>query len=82
MAAFTAASINGIFPIRAQQKGWYFMHGGANWGFRCNLVAHTRKGYGVVIMTNADNGGAVIAELESRVAAAYNWDSLHKPLLR
>jgi hypothetical protein len=33
-------------------------------------------------MTNADNGGAVIAELESRVAAAYNWDSLHKPLLR
>jgi CubicO group peptidase (beta-lactamase class C family) len=68
--------------IDKRGEGWYFMHGGANWGFRCNLIAHTRKGYGVVIMTNADNGGAVIAELESRVAAAYNWDSLHKPLLR
>lgn len=68
--------------IEKRGEGWYFMHGGSNWGFRCNLLAHTRKGYGVVIMTNGDAGGAVISEIESRVAAAYNWDSLHKPLLR
>ena len=68
--------------IEKRGEGWYFMHGGANWGFRCNLFAHTRKGYGVVIMTNGDNGGQVISELESRIAAAYNWDTLHKPLLR
>lgn len=68
--------------IEKRGEGWYFMHGGSNWGFRCNLVAHLRKGYGVVVMTNADNGSAAISEIESRVAAAYGWDSLDKPLIR
>jgi len=49
---------------------------------RCDLLAHVRKGYGVVVMTNGDAGSAVIAEIEARVAAAYNWDSLDKPLPR
>lgn len=70
------------FGVEKRGEGWYFGHGGSNWGFRCNLLAHVRKGYGVVIMTNADNGGPLISELEARIAAAYNWDSLHKPLLR
>jgi CubicO group peptidase (beta-lactamase class C family) len=68
--------------IAPRGEGWYFSHGGSNWGFRCNLVAHVRKGYGVVIMTNGDAGGAVAAELEARVAAAYGWDSLDKPIPR
>lgn len=70
------------FGVEKRGEGWYFGHGGSNWGFRCNLLAHLRKGYGVVIMTNADNGGPLISELETRIAAAYNWDLLHKPLLR
>jgi CubicO group peptidase (beta-lactamase class C family) len=70
------------FAVEKRGEGWYFGHGGSNWGFRCNLLAHVRKGHGVVIMTNADNGGPVISELEARIAAAYNWDLLHKPLLR
>jgi hypothetical protein len=41
-----------------------------------------RDGYGLAVMTNGDGGSAVIAELESRVAAAYGWDSLNKPLVR
>jgi hypothetical protein len=57
-------------------------HGGSNWGFRCSLVAHVRKGYGVVVMTNGDAGDGVIAEIEARVASAYGWDSFDKPLLR
>ena len=63
-------------------EGWYFRHGGSNWGFQCVLVAHFRKGYGVVMMTNADSGGPVIPEIEARVAAAYGWDLLDKPLAR
>ena len=63
-------------------EGWYVSHGGANWGFRGDILAHVRKGYGVVILTNSDSGGPVISEVEARVAAAYNWDSLDKPLLR
>ena len=68
--------------VEKRAEGWYFSHGGSNWGFRCSLVAHLRKGYGVVVMTNGDAGGGVIAEIEARVAAAYGWDSLDKPLLR
>jgi CubicO group peptidase (beta-lactamase class C family) len=63
-------------------EGWYFSHGGSNWGFQCDLTAHALKGYGVAIMTNSDSGGRLIAELRSRVAAAYSWDSLDKPIPR
>lgn len=68
--------------IEKRGEGWYFNHSGGNWGFNCDLLGHVRKGYGVVVMTNTDNAGAVIREIEARVAAAYNWDSLDKPLFR
>jgi CubicO group peptidase (beta-lactamase class C family) len=70
------------FAVEKRSEGWYFSHGGSNWGFRCSMVAHIRKGYGVVVMTNGDAGGGVIGEIEARVASAYGWDSLDKPLLR
>ena len=63
-------------------EGWYFSHGGSNWGFQADLVGHLRKGYGVAVMTNGDRGRALINEIEARVAAAYGWDSLDKPLVR
>jgi CubicO group peptidase (beta-lactamase class C family) len=68
--------------LEKRGEGWYFSHGGSNWGFRCTLVAHLRKGYGVVVMTNGDNGGQVTTEIVERVAAAYGWDMLDKPLPR
>ena len=70
------------FVIEKKAEGWYFTHSGGNWGFRCDLLAHTRKGYGVVVMTNGDNGGPIISEVEARVAAAYGWDTLDKPIPR
>lgn len=70
------------FSIARNGEGWYFSHGGGNWGFRCNLLAHRSKGYGLVIMTNGDNGGIVLEELRERIARAYNWDTLDKPLFR
>jgi hypothetical protein len=33
-------------------------------------------------MTNSDGGGRLNAEVEGRIAAAYNWDSLDKPVPR
>jgi len=68
--------------ITKKGEGWYFAHGGSNWGFQCDLIAHRLKGYGVVIMTNSDSGRPVINAIEDRVAAAYGWDSLDKPVLR
>ena len=68
--------------VEQRGEGWYFSHGGSNWGFQADIVGHVRKGYGVAIMTNGDRGRALINEIEARVAAAYNWDSLDKPLVR
>jgi CubicO group peptidase (beta-lactamase class C family) len=70
------------FEISKMGEGWYFGHGGSNWGFRCDLVAHKLKGYGVAIMTNGDNGSIVVRELRDRIARAYDWDSLDKPIPR
>ena len=70
------------FGISRRGRGWYFGHGGANWGFRATILAHQRKGYGLAIMTNADRGGAVAAELSRRIQRAYGWDSVEEPLPR
>jgi CubicO group peptidase (beta-lactamase class C family) len=70
------------FAITKEGEGWYFAHGGSNWGFQCELLAHRVKGYGLAVMTNSDSGRPVINEIRARVTAAYGWDSLDKPVLR
>jgi CubicO group peptidase (beta-lactamase class C family) len=70
------------FGIERQGQGWYFHHSGGNWGFSCDLIAHRLKGYGVAIMTNSDAAGALMNEVRARVAAAYDWDWLDKPVVR
>ena len=70
------------FAISRLGEGWYFSHGGSNWGFRCNLIAHKVKGYGLAIMTNADQGGALASELSRRIQLAYEWDSVADPVRR
>jgi len=70
------------FAIEQKGQGWYFRHGGANWGFRSHAIAHIAKGYGVVIMTNGERGGDIASEIIERVAADYGWDMLDKPVLR
>jgi len=50
--------------------------------FRYYLVAHIRKGYGVVVITNGENSSRVTDEIEAQVAAEYHWDTLDKPLPR
>jgi CubicO group peptidase (beta-lactamase class C family) len=66
--------------LERRGQGWYFQHGGTNWGFNCFLIAHKVGGYGVVVMTNASNGQAVITEVRERVERVYGWDSLDKPI--
>jgi CubicO group peptidase (beta-lactamase class C family) len=68
--------------IEKRGEGWYFGHGGSNWGFRGQFIAHVSKGYGVAIMTNGDRGGTLVDELVARIASAYNWDSLYRPIVR
>ena len=70
------------FAVQKMGQGWYFAHGGSNWGFRGTLLAHKVKGYGLVIMTNADQGGAVASELSRRIQRVYEWDSFAEPAPR
>jgi len=70
------------FDISKQGEGWYFAHGGSNWGFQCDLVAHVAKGYGAVIMTNGDAGGALIQHLRRLIQQEYKWDAVESPIPR
>src|SRR5262245_11966670 len=70
------------FQIAKQGEGWYFMHGGSNWGCQCDLIAHRIKGYGVAIMTNGDNGPPLMQELRRQIQQAYKWDVFDKPIPR
>jgi CubicO group peptidase (beta-lactamase class C family) len=68
--------------IAKDGEGWYLSHSGSNWGFQCLLVVHKLKGYGFAAMTNSDSGGRLLQELRQRIAVAYKWDTLDKPLRR
>jgi len=70
------------FRIEKIGEGWYFGHGGANWGFRGTLLAHKTKGYGLVVLTNAEQGSAVATEVSRRIQLAYEWDSFAEPAPR
>ena len=70
------------FQIGKEGEGWYFSHGGSNWGFQCHAIAHRLKGYGLVLMTNGDNGGALMQELRRRIQQAYKWDVFDQPIPR
>lgn len=54
-----------------------FGHGGANAGFRADLFAHINSGDGIAIMTNSDNGGALIKEIKNRAAEIYDWPEIY-----
>jgi CubicO group peptidase (beta-lactamase class C family) len=70
------------FGLRKIGEGWYFSHGGSNWGFQGTMIAHTVKGYGLAIMTNGSRGGAVANELSRRIQVAYEWDAFAEPVPR
>jgi CubicO group peptidase (beta-lactamase class C family) len=62
----------GIFIINRENE-IYFGHGGWNEGFSSEMIAHKDKGYGVVVLINA-NQPDFISELIRSVALTYAWD--------
>jgi CubicO group peptidase (beta-lactamase class C family) len=59
-----------------------FMHGGANEGFRAQLLLYPRSGNGIVIMTNGDNGGEVIQAVMLNVGSAFGWPAGERRTIR
>jgi CubicO group peptidase (beta-lactamase class C family) len=51
----------------------YFGHGGANDGFRGRMVAHRTAGYGVVILTNSDNGLELARAIVQLIGEREGW---------
>ncbi len=50
-----------------------FQHGGKNAGFTNNLMAFAYNGEALIIMTNADNGGRLIGEIQRSISNYYQW---------
>lgn len=63
----------GIAVQGDKKDNLYFTHGGANEGFRCQLVAYENSGDGAVIMTNSDAGSGLADEIIHSIAIEYGW---------
>ena len=69
----------GLGPsLQNEKDSLIFGHGGKNAGFTNDMKAYAYKGHGVIVMTNADNGGKLIAEIKHGISEHYNW-SISKP---
>lgn len=72
----------GLGPVLGDDGGdrFYFMHPGANDGYKSVLIAYPKRGQGVVIMTNGDNGEALWREIVNSVSVEYGWVSNYTSL--
>jgi len=68
-----------VRPLGERQQDVYFEHSGWNEGFSSQFVAHRDKGYGVVVLTNA-NQPLFVNEVIRAVAETYHWASYSSPL--
>jgi CubicO group peptidase (beta-lactamase class C family) len=59
--------------LEGTDQTFSFSHAGSIWGFRVRLVMYPAVGKGVVVMTNADGGDALIGELLTSIATEYRW---------
>lgn len=61
------------FFIERHGAATYFGHGGADEGFRAQLLVNRDKGYGAAVMVNSDNG-EIINEILRSIAQEYQWE--------
>jgi CubicO group peptidase (beta-lactamase class C family) len=70
----------GVF-IEKRGDRYYFGHGGANEGFRCQYLGSMQDGDGVAVMVNSDNG-QILNEIINSVSTTYDWPGYYKPVLK
>ncbi len=61
------------FFVKGEGDRLWFGHGGANEGYRCDLIAFPATGQGMAIMTNSDTGDAMFPELKKLARELYAW---------
>lgn len=55
----------------------YFTHGGVNAGFEGLFVAYEKHGDGAVVLTNAQGGSRLAAQVMRSIANEYGWPDFH-----
>ena len=60
------------FFIEKHGAATYFGHGGADEGFRAQLLVNKDHGYGAAVMVNSDNG-QIMDEVIRSIAKEYRW---------
>jgi CubicO group peptidase (beta-lactamase class C family) len=74
VSPFLASEPTGLgFFSEKHGAATYFGHGGADEGFRAQLLVHRDKGYGAVVMVNSDNG-QIMNEIIRSIAREYQWE--------
>ncbi len=65
----------GLGPsLGGEGKNLTFGHGGKNAGFTNNMRAFAYKGDALIVMTNADRGGALNSETQRGISSLYKWN--------
>ncbi len=65
----------GVF-IKGQGNKARFGHSGDNLGYKCRWISLVQDGHGCVIMTNSDNGEALMDDVFQTIAHVYQWPEL------
>ena len=69
----------GLGPsLQNEKDSLIFGHGGKNAGFTNDMKAFVNQGNAIIVMTIADNGGILIAEVKNSISNYYKW-SISQP---
>ena len=68
--------------LQGEGEDLAFSHGGDIEGYHNFLFAYARRGQGVAVMTNAQNGSYLYQEILRSVAIAYDWPHLKPSVIR
>lgn len=60
-------------PVQGEGEWLRFSHSGSNEGYRALLMVHPRRGDGIVVMTNGDNGGKLFGPLNMALGRIMGW---------
>lgn len=60
-------------PVSGEGEWLRYSHSGSNEGYRAYLLVHPRRGDGIVIMTNGDNGGKLFGPLNLAIGRVMGW---------
>ena len=70
----------GLGPsLAGENDSLRFSHGGSNEGYKCQMMGFAHQGQGVVLMSNSDNGIALIGEVLRAISDVYDW-GLYNPI--